>query len=77
VRPVLGNGKALRYGVGVGPRRLYWDIHDGQGEEDRGDEVAERYHHPAKTSHTILPIIFSGPVPTSSRPKYWSRGTAL
>src|SRR5262249_4342582 len=30
-------------------------------------------HHPAKTSHTTLPITPSGPVPTSSRPKYSSR----
>src|SRR5690348_17427582 len=28
-------------------------------------------HHPARSSHTTLPITPSGPVPTSSRPKYF------
>src|SRR5262249_13231935 len=33
-------------------------------------------HHPARSSHTMLPITPNGPVPTSSRPKYSPRGTA-
>src|SRR5215467_703722 len=35
------------------------------------------HHHPARSRHTMLPITPNEPVPTSSRPKYSPRGTAL